>query len=135
MTKVKFIVEKIGKDGLFGITSNPLQVWGNLNKAVGISDMLRKDLKNYPPDSEIDNTLNIYQYIVFVRLYTSKKDAKMLFFDAQNDENKALDFYNSLKQLGADKSLKDNLMKCFYNIRTYYDDVVGRAELILESQE
>lgn len=74
--KVKFTVEKINDSGLFGITSTPIHVWGNLNKTVGLSDMLREDLKNYPSNSQVDNVLNIYQFIVFVRLYTSNKNAK-----------------------------------------------------------
>jgi hypothetical protein len=132
--QIKFIVEKIGEDSRFGITSNPLHVWGNLNKAVGLSDMLSQDLRNYPPDSQVDNTLNIYQFIVFVRLHTSNKKAKMLFFDAQNDEDKALDFFNVLKNQGADDNLKNSVMECFNNIRKSYDEVVGRAELVLENK-
>lgn len=132
--KVKFIVEKMGEDGLFGMTSKSLHVWGNLNKTVGLSDILRRDLKKYPPDSQVDNALNIYQFIVFVRLYTSNKNAKMLFFDAQNDEDKALDFFNALKKQGADDSMKNSVMECFYNIRNSYEEVLGKAELVLENQ-
>ena len=134
MTTIKFTVEKLGEGKLFGITSNPLHVWGNLNKTVGLSDIIRQDLKKYPKDSQIDNVLNIYQFIVFVRLYSSNKNAKMLFFDAQNDEDNALDLYNSLKKQGADNGLKDKVMECFLNIRNTYETVLDKAELVLESQ-
>ena len=132
--KVKFIVEKIGEGRVFGITSNPNHVWGNLNKTVGLSDIITQDLKQYPKDSQIDTVINIYQFIVFIRLYSSNKKAKMLFFDAQNEEDNALDFYNSLKKQGADDNLKSKVMECFLNIRNTYDTVLGRAELVLESQ-
>lgn len=129
--KIKFIVEKMGEGGLFGVTSNQLHVWGNLNKVLGVSDMLREDLKNYPADSQIEHTLNLYQFIVFVRLHTSNKKPMMLFFDAENNEDRALEFFKLLQAKGADKELKDNFMKSFYNIRDTYDDVKGTAELAL----
>lgn len=58
----------------------------------------------------------------------------MLFFDAQNDEDKALDFFNALKRQGADDNIKNRVMEFFYNIRNTYDEVVGRAELVLENK-
>ena len=134
MTTIKFTVEKLGEGELFGTTSNPFHVWGNLNKTVGLSDIIQQDLKKYPKDSQIDNVFNIYQFIVFIRLYSSNKNAKMLFFDAQNKEDNALDFYNSLKKQGADDGLKSKVMECFLNIRNTYETVLGKSELVLESQ-
>lgn len=58
----------------------------------------------------------------------------MLLFDAENNEDKAFHFFDTLLSKNADVKLRNNFMQCFYDLQKDYDLSKGIAELSLPNK-
>lgn len=130
MAKIKFIIETSGEGMKFGFTDTPLYVYGNINKVIGLWDIIKEEMDKYPPHSQVDHVLPMFKFIAFIQLHTSSKDARMMLFDAENNEGRAKEMCDTLLSKNAPE-LSENFMKAFYIIREFYDEYRDVAELSL----
>jgi hypothetical protein len=127
--KVRFLVDEIVEGYKCGSTKNPLYFYGNINKVVGLMQIFKEELKKYPPDTAVNMTLPMYNFISLVRFNIPDNEVMMFLFDAENDESIANELFDSLTRNDAPIQLKENFKQVFDNIRADYDNLKGVAEL------
>jgi len=127
--KVKFLVDAMVEGYKCGVTKNPLYFYGNINKVIGLMQMLKEELKKYPVDSAVNMILPMYNFISLVRFDAAAREVMMFLFDAENDEEIANELFESLTRNDAPIQLKENFKHVFDSIRADYDNLEGIAEL------
>ena len=121
----------MGEGHKFGYTNTPLYVYGNINKVIGLWDILKKKIDTYPPNSTCDIIIPMFQFIAIITFNIGEKDVSMFLIDTNNDEDKALEFYNTLLTKKAPPSLGNEFMKAFHDLRSVLEEFKDRAELSL----
>ena len=115
-----------------GITNNYLHVYSNIDKVGGLLDILKDDIKRYPPNSDVHNVVPIFHFMAFIKLHTSSKDATMLLFDPEKNESTALEFYENIVAEEDDTpEFRAHFMNVFYQVCEHRDVCVDMAELAL----
>lgn len=133
---IKFIVEKIDSTYKVGFTFNSDHIYGNINKVIGLWDLIKKEMDKTPLDCELCIVRPMFHFICVMSFnMTNKKDVSMFFVDTDNDEDKAIEFYNMLLDKKADEELRKEFMTVFYDCRDSYDEAKGVAELSLSKKD
>jgi hypothetical protein len=118
--------------GELGISNNKDCI--NLNlKIIGISyyDKFQEQLQK--ADDGVFDTCICGRYLTIIQL-CKKSESEMIFIDAKNDYDIALDYYNSLSEVGWPINYKTRFMKMFEDLKPLYNKVYDSIELKLFSE-
>jgi hypothetical protein len=99
-------------------------------KIIGMDyyNKFQAELQEAKHEEDVFDTCICGRYLTLI-IYSKSKQSQMIFIDAMNSSDNALEIYNYLTSMGFPTSYKDRFMKLFEKLKPDYDSVYDSIEL------